>query len=100
MPKPIFQLVTHKGESRIKVSFEKNDEWNTRMKKVTGAKWSRTLRSWHIPDTAQNRKKCGLTSKDLSVVQPYPVSETGKTSLLYLSENNKEQMGSICSNYN
>jgi len=60
MIRPLFELIIHRGNSRIKVSFEKNDEWNARMKKVRGARWSKTLRSWHIPDTEENRKRCGL----------------------------------------
>ena len=92
MIRPLFELIIHRGNSRIKVSFEKNDEWNARMKKVRGACWSKTLRSWHIPDTEENRKRCGLPLKDLPAVQHQAVAVTNKTSLLYLSDNNKEQM--------
>lgn len=64
MHKPLFELITHKAKPRIKVSFEKNDDWNKRIKKVLGAQWSRTLRSWHIPDTEENRRRCGLQPPD------------------------------------
>lgn len=60
MPKPVFELITHKGQARIKVGFEFNIVWNKRMKQMADAKWSKTLRSWHIPDTEENRKRCGL----------------------------------------
>jgi len=60
MPKPVFELIDHKGKARIKVCFENNAVWNKRMKQVSGALWSQTLKSWHIPDTIENRKKCGL----------------------------------------
>lgn len=67
MPKPVFEFVTHKGEARIKVSFEFNAEWNKRMKETPGATWSKTLRSWHVPDTEANRKKCGLPVTTLNI---------------------------------
>ena len=30
------------------------------MSKIAGAKWSKTLNSWHIPDTNANRLRCGF----------------------------------------
>ena len=62
MPKPVFEIVTHRGKSRIKVMFEPNAKWNLRMMHVPGAKWSKTLKCWHIPDTPGNRKSCGLAA--------------------------------------
>ncbi|HEY6977913.1 MAG TPA: phage integrase N-terminal SAM-like domain-containing protein [Chitinophagaceae bacterium] len=69
MPKPIFEPIIYKGSPRIKVSFENNDAWNKRMKQVPGAMWSMTLRSWHIPDTKENRERCGLQPKEYSVIR-------------------------------
>src|ERR1044071_3086538 len=60
MPNPAFEIITHRGKSRIKVMFETNVSWNLRMMHVPGAKWSKMLKSWHIPDTPENRKRCGL----------------------------------------
>lgn len=51
---------THKGECRILVKFAYNTAYNLRMKQVQDAAWSKSLRCWHIPDTEENRKKCGL----------------------------------------
>src|SRR5581483_10651136 len=92
MAKPVFALIAHKGEQRIQVSFEKNDEWNKRMKQVPGAKWSKTLRSWHIPDTEENRSKCGLAVNELPSHVASSAAVFTKTNLLYLSANNKEQL--------
>ena len=39
-----YTLITHKNESRILVQFENNNEWNKRIKKVTGVKWSKTFK--------------------------------------------------------
>src|SRR4051812_7334239 len=84
--------IIFKGQNRIKVCFEKNDAWNKRMKAVPGARWSKTLRSWHIPDTEENRKKCRLPLNTSSLILSKKISSKNKTALLYLSENNKEQL--------
>lgn len=49
------KLVTHQAKLRIAVFFEKNTELNMRIKKIDGARWSNTLKAWHIPDTPENR---------------------------------------------
>ncbi len=41
--------VHHKGEDRLKVSIPYNQLIVNGMKKISGARWSRTLRAWHIP---------------------------------------------------
>jgi integrase/recombinase XerD len=89
MSKIEYSIVKHKGQNKIQVSFEKNEAWNKRMKQVPGARWSNSLRSWLIPDTVENRKKCRLSLSNLSNLIAQPAS---KSALLYLSENNKEQM--------
>jgi uncharacterized protein (UPF0297 family) len=30
------------------------------MSKIAGARWSQSLKSWHIPDTNANRLRCGF----------------------------------------
>ncbi|MES2379541.1 MAG: site-specific tyrosine recombinase/integron integrase [Bacteroidota bacterium] len=61
--------IRHKGENRIAVYFEKNAEWITRIKKLDDARWSASLRAWHLPDTNENRERFKI---DLPVV----ISET------------------------
>ena len=56
-----YELIIHKGKPFIKIQFSKNESWNACIKKVPGAAWSATLKSRHIPDTRENREKCGLT---------------------------------------
>ena len=34
------KLIKHKGQERIAVYFEKNEEWIARIKKQDGARWS------------------------------------------------------------
>ena len=63
-----YSLIDHRGQKRIALQFEYNKEWNKRMKEVPGAKWSVSLKCWHIPDSAANREKCGLMLEETSVV--------------------------------
>ena len=65
--KPIFTLINYQNHPRIKISFDYNPEWNEKMTKVSGAKWSRTLKSWHIPDTNANRVRCGFLPTHVDV---------------------------------
>jgi integrase/recombinase XerD len=51
------KLILHRGENRIAVTFEKNQELISRFKKLIGAKWSETLKTWHLPDTEAYRKQ-------------------------------------------
>lgn len=89
MTQPRYELIIHNQESRIQVSFEPNSEWNKRMMRVPGARWSKRLQSWHIPDTAHNRQLCRLhtTAASPAVV---PVRKTGM--LLYISAANRMQL--------
>lgn len=41
--------ILHKGEKRIKVDFKYTQALTETIKKISGAKWSESLRSWHIP---------------------------------------------------
>jgi integrase/recombinase XerD len=43
------ESIVHKGEQRIKLSFEKNAAIAELIKRLPGRKWSQTLKSWHIP---------------------------------------------------
>lgn len=90
--KPVYTLIFYKNESRIQVKFEKHPAWNKRMQTVPGAKWSKSLQSWHIPDTEDNRKKCMLPLKEAIAQNILQLPKTNKAGLLYLSSNNKEQL--------
>ena len=91
-----YSLIDHKGSKRISVKFPFNREWNDRMKQVQGAKWSKTLECWLIPDTEENRKKCGLKTNDtnLKIGNDAPVHsnlQTTKPALVHISKNNRLQ---------
>ena len=64
-----YHLIIYKTKPRILIRFAHNKEWNERIKNVTDAKWSNTYKGWHIPDTKENRKKCGITGEqELSLI--------------------------------
>jgi integrase/recombinase XerD len=49
------KTVTHRGEKRIGVYFEPNQDLITRIKAVAGSRWSQSKQFWHVPDTIDNR---------------------------------------------
>jgi integrase/recombinase XerD len=55
-----YTLVVHRNEARILLVFDYNEKWIQRLRKNTDARWSKTLKGWHIANTIENRKKCGL----------------------------------------
>jgi integrase/recombinase XerD len=44
--------IIHREEKRIKVDFPYNQQIALSIKHINDARWSRTHRAWHIPDTA------------------------------------------------
>ncbi|MBS1646802.1 MAG: site-specific integrase [Bacteroidetes bacterium] len=53
-------LITHKEQKRIAVYFDKKDELIERFKKLPGARWSATLKCWHLPDNEAYRKQFNI----------------------------------------
>jgi integrase/recombinase XerD len=60
MSKIIYQLIVHKKQNRISVKFDYNAALIKKLKQTTDAKWSATLKVWHIADNESNRLKCKL----------------------------------------
>ena len=54
------KLITHKQKERIAVYFENDAALIARFKKLVDAKWSASLKAWHLPDTAANREKFNI----------------------------------------
>jgi integrase/recombinase XerD len=50
----------HRDKSVIAVQFPNTAELNRRFRQLPGARWSQTLKSWTVPDTAEYRKRFGL----------------------------------------
>ncbi len=53
--------IQHKNEQRIAVYFDNTPTLNARIKKLPDAKWSNSLKAWHVPDNAENRKRFKIT---------------------------------------
>jgi integrase/recombinase XerD len=47
--------VKHKGEQRIAVYFDYNQDLVRRLRKLEDVRWSATLKAWHLPDNEANR---------------------------------------------
>jgi integrase/recombinase XerD len=88
MPSVNYHLIFHKGSKRILLKFEHNKEWNERIRKVPGAKWSTTHKGWHIPATKTNLQTCGIREEELIKT----ASQTKAEKIIGLSKNNKEQL--------
>ena len=43
------RTIEHRGEKRISLAFDASEKNSASVKKITGRKWSNTLRTWHIP---------------------------------------------------
>ena len=58
------KIIKHRDEQRIAVYFKQSDILNARIKKIKDAKWSNTLKVWHLPATKDNLLRFKLTPKN------------------------------------
>ena len=72
------KTITHKKEKRIAVYFEKNAALIARIKEIDGARWSQTLRAWHLPDTEENRIRFKLTPLSHSIPSSEGIAQIEK----------------------
>ncbi|RTL58740.1 MAG: hypothetical protein EKK37_10460 [Sphingobacteriales bacterium] len=86
-----YHIINHRHQPRILVKFPHNQDFNKRIKKVPGVLWSQTHKAWHIPDTPENRNKCGLPA-DLPVTPVKQTPAVQKLKAAQLNENNREQL--------
>ncbi len=85
-----YEIVLHRGESRIAIRFAYNKAWIERLRKNTDAKWSKTMGCWHIADTIANRIKCKLPNPKLEDKKPLlPKNNTISTSTTTLQYKSK-----------
>ncbi|HET8828878.1 MAG TPA: tyrosine-type recombinase/integrase [Pelobium sp.] len=61
------EIIEHKKQKRIAVWYENDAELISRFRKLDDARWSSSLKVWHIPDNPQNRMKFKLPLKETSV---------------------------------
>lgn len=53
------KIITHRGEKRIAIFFDKDDAVMVKIKAIKGYRWSQSLRVWHLPDNDDNRTVFG-----------------------------------------
>jgi integrase/recombinase XerD len=58
-----YELGEHLGKTVIFIRFDYDLGLYRKIKKLVGAKWSRTKQVWFIPDTSEYRRKYGLPPK-------------------------------------
>lgn len=51
------EKIIHKGTERLKIEFQYSKEQIERVKQIPDARWSKTLKAWHIPTTPEALKK-------------------------------------------
>jgi integrase/recombinase XerD len=57
------KLIQHKNQSRIALYFDKESPWQQNIKQFANARWSITLKAWHVQDTEENRFKLRIEEK-------------------------------------
>jgi integrase/recombinase XerD len=45
--------IVHRNQDRIRVDLPNNQEFNAQIRKIDDARWSQTLRAWHVPYTKE-----------------------------------------------
>lgn len=56
----VVEPLTHKGEKRLLLRFSNRRDWNELARELEGARFSITLKGWHLADTPENRIKLKL----------------------------------------
>ena len=74
-------LCQHRERSIIAVRFGYDLSLISRFRKLPGACWSQTLRTWYLPDTAEYRKRFGVTNEAPDSVENTVVYRTALTPL-------------------
>ena len=72
------KIITHRGNKRIAVYFEKNAELIARIKKLEGSRWSQTPGVWHLPDNEENRIRFKLMPMPHTIPSPEGIVQIEK----------------------
>lgn len=60
-PSPFaYELATHAGNNVIFILFEYDKELNEQVRKLTGARWSRSRKAWYVNDNPHYRRQFGF----------------------------------------
>lgn len=72
------KIVKYKTETRIAVYFEKKKEYIERIKKLEDARWSQSLRAWHLPDNEENRARFKIIIHELQAEKVEKINQFKK----------------------
>ncbi|MCO6484551.1 MAG: hypothetical protein J5I41_02120, partial [Saprospiraceae bacterium] len=70
------QPVCHRGEARLALHFPYDKAMIGAVKALPGARWSDTMKCWHVPDTAESRiamRASGLPLDPVTLTTTNPV---------------------------
>ena len=82
--------IQHNGTSRLKVEFENIPALNKKIRSISGALWSSTLKSWHLPDTVESRTQLNLFDPRLELSKTEGLSEETKLALTMIKNQVRE----------
>jgi integrase/recombinase XerD len=61
--------ITHNNEIRIRVDFEYNAEWVSKLRQIADARWSKTMGAWHIPYTSEAFGQLKESFPEVEIIQ-------------------------------
>lgn len=73
--------IVHRGANRIAVKFKADRALIERFRKLEGAQWSQTLKTWHLPDTPEYRKQFKVDLPTVNSPEVVKVKGYGTVSL-------------------
>jgi integrase/recombinase XerD len=80
--------ITHNGQARIALHFEYSQAANDRVRKLTGVKWSSTLKVWHVPDNDVYRAQFKLPARNITAQH----IATEKEDIIRLTETEQQHL--------
>lgn len=85
------KIISHNGEKRIAVYFEKNKELIERIKKLEGSLWSQSLKVWHLPDTEKYRSQFKIKFPETKLINEEGIEAITKFTLWLRSKRYSEK---------
>jgi integrase/recombinase XerD len=80
------KLIKYSKENRIAVTFEKNAELISRIKKIENARWCPKMKFWHLPDNFENRARFKLTQQEDTIPSAEGIEQLQRFSQWLLSK--------------
>jgi len=64
------EIINYRGAVRIAIRFEKRADWILEIKKIQGARWSPSLKAWHVQDSDEHRSLFGIPPSETRSPEP------------------------------